>query len=143
MSLVPGAQKAENVCQLEIFMPVRLKFRRPDKIRTSSEYHRVYTQGIKASSSALKIYLRRGEKKAFGVVISKRIKGAVKRNRYKRLMREVFRLNKNRFISGTQIVVVITKDIEKPTYNYFHQELFKIKQIGNFLCEKRDDHNKI
>jgi len=117
----------------------KLRFRRTDKIRKSAEFKLVYEQGSKAFGQATKIYFHKGERTAFGVVVSKRIKGAVKRNRYKRLLREFFRLKKERFKPGTQIVAVVTRAIEKPTLAYFEIEFDKIKQFNEYFCENRDD----
>ncbi len=45
----------------------------------------------------------------FGVVVSRKIKGAVKRNRIKRLAREFFRLNKHLFPGSANYSVRVMK----------------------------------
>ena len=122
-------------------MPPKLIFRRTDKIRKSAEYKPVYEQGSKAFGQAIKVYFHKGERTAFGVVVNKRIKGAAKRNRYKRLLREFFRLKKRRFKPGTQIVAIVTRVIEKPTLAYFETEFDKIKQFNACFCENSDDQS--
>lgn len=46
------------------------------------------------------------EKTKFGVGISSKIKGAVKRNRLKRLLREVIRKNKDKFSPGEKVIII-------------------------------------
>ena len=41
-----------------------------------------------------------------GITVSKKLGGAVVRNRIRRRLREIYRLNENRFLSGWDIVVV-------------------------------------
>ncbi|MEI6633439.1 MAG: ribonuclease P protein component [Chlamydiota bacterium] len=52
-----------------------------------------------------------GAGRKFGVSASRRVGGAVERNRAKRLMREIMRLNRDRVRSGARIVAIARADI--------------------------------
>ena len=62
-------------------------------------------------------------KKRFGVVIDRRIKGAVRRNRIRRLLKEFFRLNKNLFRDCQDHFVRVNKMPEKSEWLPVTEEL--------------------
>jgi ribonuclease P protein component len=61
--------------------------------------------------------------KKFGVVIDRRIKGAVRRNRIRRLLKEFFRLNKNLFRDCHDHFVRVNKMPENPEWLPVTEEL--------------------
>ena len=62
-----------------------------------------------------------------GITVSKRIGSAVKRNRYKRLFREIYRRHKELFPSGYDFVLIA----RKPDNSVRHETLFQ--EISNAL----------
>ena len=70
-------------------------------------FQRLYhTQGL--ANGYLVLYARknRTEQNRVGVTVSKKLGKAVVRNRIRRRLREVYRLNEDRFLPGWDIVVV-------------------------------------
>ena len=70
-------------------------------------FRRLYATSGKANSY-LVLYARKNRTTAnrVGVTVSKKLGGAVVRNRVRRRLREVYRLNEHRFAPGWDIVVV-------------------------------------
>ncbi len=87
-------------------------------------FRRLYrTQGY--ANGLLVLYARpnRGAANRVGVTVSKKLGKAVVRNRVRRRIREVYRLNEDRFLPGFDIVVVarsraVTADFGKLTEAY-------------------------
>lgn len=59
----------------------------------------------------------------FGTVVGRKVGGAVRRNRIKRLLREFFRLNKQLFEDSTSYSVRVTRTPESTTWNAVGDEL--------------------
>ena len=87
-------------------------------------FRRLYnTQGY--ACGTLVLYARKNHTPTnrVGITVSKKLGGAVVRNRVRRRLREVYRLNEALFLPGYDIVVVartkaITADFETLTANY-------------------------
>ena len=81
----------------------------PKKVRVRSklDFDRVYQQGTRLSDRLLLINGLRtdGPLTRLGLAVSKRCGNAVARNRWKRLLREAFRLSRAELPSGLNIVV--------------------------------------
>ena len=61
--------------------------------------------------------------KRFGAVVGRKVGGAVRRNRIKRLLREFFRLNKHLFEDSFSYSVRVTKMPESTTWNAVSGEM--------------------
>ncbi|MBP1730604.1 MAG: Ribonuclease [Deltaproteobacteria bacterium] len=68
--------------------------------------------------------------KRFGVVIQRKIKGVVARNRIRRLAREFFRLNKDLFRERHDYHVRVVRMPEKPRYGLVESELLTLVSGG-------------
>ena len=87
-------------------------------------FRRLYsTKGL--ANSYLVLYARRNrlQRNEIGITVSKKLGGAVVRNRTRRRLREVYRLNEERFTPGWDIVVVarsraVNADFSKLTGAY-------------------------
>ncbi len=77
------------------------------RIKRKKEWQEVVKKGERLLSQNLSILrLKTEEKKAkFGIGIRPGIKGAVKRNRIKRLLREILRKNKEKFSPGEKVIL--------------------------------------
>ena len=93
-------------------------------------FQRLYRTSGQANS-CLVIYARRNrtDTNRVGITVSKKLGHAVVRNRVRRRLREVYRLNEHRFSQGWDIVVVArTKAI--------HTDFGKLIQNYLSACEK-------
>lgn len=89
-------------------MPGRYGYPREARINNQRAYESVFQGGRKLAGPAFVCYLSRqpGVGARLGVVVSRKVGGAVVRNRVKRFVREYFRLHREALAPDTQLVIV-------------------------------------
>ena len=82
------------------------------------EFHRLYSKGKSAVTPFLVVYARVGRHPGnrIGFTVSTKLGKAVKRNRVRRRLREIYRLHEERFVPGTELVVVARARAVTATY---------------------------
>lgn len=79
-----------------------------DSLKRNYEFRRVYQKGKSSAVPSLAVYFRRngGRDNRLGLTVSNKIGNAVVRNRIRRRLREIYRLNEPSLRRGIDIVVV-------------------------------------
>ncbi len=88
-------------------------------IKLNRDFRRLYYKGGCVGSDILVVYYKKNNFKCnrLGITVGKKIAGAVKRNRIKRLIRESYRLIESDLKSGYDIIIVArTKSAEADFY---------------------------
>lgn len=77
------------------------------RMKDNKDFTRLYGKGAFVSCGLCTVYYRRNGKKEnkIGISVSKKLGGAVERNRAKRVIRQAYRENESRFPAGYDIVV--------------------------------------
>ena len=107
-------------------------FGKEKRIRKRSDYQAIYQRGARVHSRSFIVIVNRNHqgRTRLGITVSKKVGNSVKRNRIKRLVREFFRLNRERLPLSTDIVVIARKNISLLNYQAVCAEL-------EVVCEKR------
>ena len=77
-------------------------------LKKNHEFKRLYNKGKSAASQCAVVYSRRNgsSENRLGITVSTKLGGAVQRNRVRRRLKEVYRLNEEMFVAGYDIVLV-------------------------------------
>ena len=77
-------------------------------LKKNHEFRRLYNKGKSAATQCVVVYCRRNgrQENRLGVTVSTKIGGAVQRNRVRRRLKEIYRLNENTLPVGFDIVIV-------------------------------------
>jgi len=123
-------------------MTKRLGFIKADKIRKTKEYLKLFKEGQQYYYRAIKIYILprpNCQNNRLGVIVSRKVKGAVIRNRYKRLVREFFRLNQAKFKNKVELVIIITGKIEPVDYDIIKKRIIiLLNKINLYSKEEKE-----
>ena len=77
-------------------------------LKKNYEFRRLYNKGKSAASQCAVVYCRRNGKgeNRLGLTVSAKLGGAVQRNRIRRRLKEIYRLNEIYLAQGYDIVIV-------------------------------------
>jgi ribonuclease P protein component len=106
--------------------PSRLNFPSKNIIRKSDDFREVFEKGNTYTTKSFIVHCNKNSLgyPRLGVVIGKKLfASAVKRNRLKRLIREVFRKNKHQFNSLDVVIVASKKNAETLDYDNTRKEI--------------------
>lgn len=94
------------------------RFRKSDRILKRELFRRVYRDGRKFTARFFTAFVlpNSEESPRIGITVTRKTGKAVKRNRSRRLVREVFRRNKWRVTRGVDIVVNVKGSLGEASY---------------------------
>jgi ribonuclease P protein component len=102
-------------------------FSKKERLRKRKEFQLVFDKGERYGNNQLKIFaLSNGSSVSrLGMVVGRKFGNSPKRNRFKRILREAFRLNKGLLSNGADIVVIPRPGLTELTLKAI-EEKFKI-----------------
>ncbi len=113
------------------------RFGRADRLRKSAEFRRVTSAGSRrAGRHVILLQLRRegpvDGPARLGVTVSRKVGGAVARNRVKRRLRAWFRTHRGDFAQGTDFVVIARTGSSDIPYTTIGDEVSRLAADGSF-----------
>ena len=91
-------------------------------------FRRAYSKGKTAADSRLALYVRRNGQKTnrLGFTVSTKVGCAVVRNRVRRRLREIYRLNEGALVPGCDVVVVARTRCASSDYHQLEKSFLRL-----------------
>ena len=91
-------------------------------------FRRAYNRGKTAADGRLALYVRRNGRKdnRLGFTVSTKLGHAVVRNRVRRRLREIYRLNEDKLNGGADVVVVARVRAAESSYRQLEKSFLKL-----------------
>ena len=111
-----------------------------ESLKKTKEFTQVYKNGISYANRYLVMYkVENGlGKNRIGISVSKKVGNSVIRHRVTRLIRESYRLNKDKFSQGYDIVVVARASAKDKQYKEIESALLHVGKIHKIVSEMID-----
>jgi ribonuclease P protein component len=109
-------------------MPESLRFPQAHRLKSPADFKQVYDRKRSSSDDLLIVYACENSlpHSRLGVSVSRKVGGAVVRNRFKRLFREAFRLTRPELPAGVDLVLIPRPRPEPPTLDQVKASLVKL-----------------
>ena len=106
-----------------------------DSIKKTREFQKVYKRGKSFANKYLVMYILTNERteNRLGISVSKKVGNSVVRHRLTRLIRESYRLNKDLFIKGIDIVIVARTGAKDIDYSKVENALLHLGRLHKIL----------
>ena len=98
------------------------------RIKSKIEFEDIIKNGKKESNSYFVIYNkdRKYDYSRFGITLGKKFGNAVKRNKYKRILREIIRINQKKFKNNYDYIIIMKKTCDGLEYKIIEQKLLSL-----------------
>ena len=110
-------------------------------LKKNYEFRRVYARGKSASTARIFLYCRKNGKRGnrFGLTVSNKIGKAVQRNRIRRRLREIYRLNEGKMDRGYDIILVARHRSRDAEFQQLWADFLMLSKKMGILKEKNEE----
>ncbi|MBN1621110.1 MAG: ribonuclease P protein component [Endomicrobiales bacterium] len=107
-------------------------FKHIERLHDQKDFKRILAKGRKLVHPAIFVFVYKrndnSELRRLGLITSRKLGTAVKRNLLKRRLREIFRLNKYKIIPGVDVIFIPRRDAIELNYNQLESIVFALWQ---------------
>src|SRR5262245_28669232 len=116
------------------------RFRPHEHLRRPADFKRVYDRRRSVSDDRLIVYAAPNDLpySRLGLSVSRKVGGAVKRNRLRRLYREAYRLTKHAFPTGLDLVLIPRTPDDPPLTALVNALPKLVAQVARKLAKDRE-----
>lgn len=119
-----------------------LSFSKKYRLKRQKEFELVYKKGSRRIGRFVVVYYLENNLgyPRIGISVSRKVGKSVVRNRWKRLIREAFRLNKH-LLPSWDIVIVVKRGYKKPKYKEVEEDILSTL-VGEKLTDGKESDNR-
>lgn len=113
----------------------KYSLKKSEHLRRDSDFKKVYSKGKSFSDHFLVLFVLPNDlgRNRIGLSVSAKVGKAAKRNRVKRLLREVYRLNKDKLIPGLDLIFLARRDAVKLDFPKMERSILKLYKRAKIL----------
>lgn len=106
-----------------------------ESLKKSEDFKKVYSEKKSYANKYLVVYISENglELSRLGISVSKKVGNSVVRHRLTRLVRESFRLNEEKFLTGYDIVVVLRNNAKGRSFFEIESALIHLGKLHKIL----------
>ena len=106
-----------------------------ESLKRNKDFQIVYKQGKSYANKYLIMYKRMNHlnKNRIGISVSKKVGNSVVRHRITRLIRECYRLQEDRFLSGFDIVIIVRLGAKEIGFKEIESALVHLGKLHNVI----------
>ena len=107
------------------------------------DFQTIYKKGKSYVNKYLVMYVleNNNEENRLGISVSKKVGNSVIRHRITRLIRESYRLQRERFKNGYDIVIVARTNVREKTYKEVESALLHLGKLHNIIDDLSENKN--
>ena len=109
-------------------------------LKKNYEFRRLYSKGDCAATPRLVVYVRRTRQQTnrLGITVSTKLGKAVTRNRVRRRLREIYRLNEQYISRGTHMVIVARSRAASSDFHQLQEDFLRACSKLGLLSAETD-----
>lgn len=106
-----------------------------ESIKKNSDFQKVYRDGKSLANKYLVMYMikNESERNRIGISVSKRVGNSVVRHRITRLIREGYRLNEEKFLTGYDFVVIARATAKGKSYQEIESAILHLGRMHGIV----------
>ncbi len=128
-------QHRSHICDLFFYVEMRIIVRNIDSLKNNKDFQIVYNNKKSYANKYLIMYIAQNNdgRCRIGISVSKKVGNSIVRHRITRLIRESYRLNKEKFKNGFDIVVVARVTAKGQGYQNIESALLHLGKLHHIV----------